>query len=327
MPRQATALGWRGASAEAPEYLNGVVSRPRCAPATTAACFGLYAAMFDAALVGPSSVRLTPLSLDVMFCGISPTSSSDSLEVCPRAAPTSVLPDSLASRHSTPPSSSTRIGRIPIPPGRLRSSSAAPHASRLMTRGSALTRESCSCWSPRRSTPGMAAVPEGWTYKVLYVAPDLLSEWAEQDAPAPRGAQWVVFRDRALRTQLLDAHRALVDGDGLAVEVAVLGAVDQLRPHLRPGPPAPRGGNEHGRCAELARTWPNGGPIGFRSPSSRRWRDSAASNWFAAFAPTPECHRMPSRSICELVGRDGCWLRGRRRPRSRRRAVSLTRPI
>jgi AraC-like DNA-binding protein len=47
-----------------------------------------------------------------------------------------------------------RIGRIPIPPGRLRSSSAAPHASRLMTRGSALTRESCSCWSPRRCTPG-----------------------------------------------------------------------------------------------------------------------------------------------------------------------------
>jgi AraC-like DNA-binding protein len=112
---------------------------------------------------------------------------------------------------------------------------------------------------PEAVHTGMAAVPEGWTYKVLYVAPDLLSEWAEQDAPAPRGAQWVVFRDLALRTQLRHAHRALVDGDGLAVEVAVLGAVDQLRPHLRPGPPAPRGGNEHAAVrrarAYLADRW------------------------------------------------------------------------
>ena len=112
---------------------------------------------------------------------------------------------------------------------------------------------------PEAVHTGMAAVPEGWTYKVLYVAPDLLSEWAEQDAPAPRGAQWVVFRDRALRTQLLHAHRTLVEGDGLAVEVAVLGVVDQLRPHLRGGAPAPRGGHEHAAVrrarAYLAERW------------------------------------------------------------------------
>jgi AraC-like DNA-binding protein len=105
----------------------------------------------------------------------------------------------------------------------------------------------------------MAAVPEGWTYKVLYVAPDLISEWAEQDAPAPRGAQWVVFRDPALQAQLLNAHRELVGGDALAVEVAVLGAVDRLRRHLRPGPPAEPGGHEHAAVrsarAYLAERW------------------------------------------------------------------------
>jgi AraC-like DNA-binding protein len=112
---------------------------------------------------------------------------------------------------------------------------------------------------PESVHTGMAAVPEGWTYKVLYVAPDLISEWAEQDAPAPRGAQWVVFRDRALQAQLLRAHRALVEDDALALEVAVLGAVAGLRTHLRPGPPAPRGGHEHAAVrrarAHLAERW------------------------------------------------------------------------
>ena len=46
---------------------------------------------------------------------------------------------------------------------------------------------------------------------------------------------------------LLDAHRALADEPpGLAVDEAVLRAVDGLRPHLRPGPPRPGGGRgEH----------------------------------------------------------------------------------
>ncbi|MFL5844174.1 MAG: AraC family ligand binding domain-containing protein, partial [Solirubrobacteraceae bacterium] len=69
---------------------------------------------------------------------------------------------------------------------------------------------------PEAVHTGMAAVPEGWTYKVLYVAPELLADWAEQDAAAPRAAEWVVFEDRALRARLLDAHRALAQGDGLA---------------------------------------------------------------------------------------------------------------
>lgn len=84
---------------------------------------------------------------------------------------------------------------------------------------------------------GMAAVPEGWAYKVLYIGPQLVHDWDERDGSAPRAARWVVFRDRALRGALERAHAALAaepTGD-LAVDEAVLGAVAALRPHLRPG--------------------------------------------------------------------------------------------
>ena len=85
---------------------------------------------------------------------------------------------------------------------------------------------------------GMAAVPEGWTYKVLYIEPTIVHEWAEHDGSPPRAARWVVFRDVALRGALERAHRALVSEPpgSLAIEEAVLGAVAGLRPHLRPGP-------------------------------------------------------------------------------------------
>ena len=55
----------------------------------------------------------------------------------------------------------------------------------------------------------MAAVPEGWAYKVLYIEPRLLHDWAERDDGAPRAARWVVFRDVALRAALERAHAAL----------------------------------------------------------------------------------------------------------------------
>jgi AraC-like DNA-binding protein len=87
---------------------------------------------------------------------------------------------------------------------------------------------------------GMAAVPEGWAYKVLYIEPQLVHDWDERDGASPRAARWVVFRDRELRDALERAHAALASdpsGD-LAVEEAVLAAVAALRPHLRPGPPA-----------------------------------------------------------------------------------------
>ena len=93
---------------------------------------------------------------------------------------------------------------------------------------------------PEAVHTGMAAVPEGWAYKVLYIEPRLLHDWAERDGPAPRAARWVVFRDRALRGALVGVHAALgaEPAGGLAVEQAVLRAVAGLRPHLRPGPPA-----------------------------------------------------------------------------------------
>jgi AraC-like DNA-binding protein len=98
---------------------------------------------------------------------------------------------------------------------------------------------------PEAVHTGMAAVPEGWTYKVLYVEPELLSEWDEADGHAPRAAEWVVFTDPELRERLLRAHAALANGGGLAAEVTVTAAIDALRPHLRPGPRRERSGREH----------------------------------------------------------------------------------
>ena len=93
---------------------------------------------------------------------------------------------------------------------------------------------------PESVHTGMAAVPEGWAYKVLYIEPTLVHEWAERDAAPPRAARWVVFRDVALHRALMQAHAALATepSGGLAVEEAVLHAVGALRPHLRPGLPA-----------------------------------------------------------------------------------------
>ncbi len=93
---------------------------------------------------------------------------------------------------------------------------------------------------PEAVHTGMAAVPEGWAYKVLYIEPAIVHEWDERDSSPPRAARWVVFRDVALRGALERAHAALATqpAGGLAVEEAVLGAVAALRPHLRPGPPS-----------------------------------------------------------------------------------------
>ena len=91
---------------------------------------------------------------------------------------------------------------------------------------------------PEAVHTGMAAVPEGWAYKVLYLDPGVLGAWAEHDGALPRAARWVVFRDRALRDRLLAAHAALAAGaTGLRLDEAVHDALDGLRPHPRPGPP------------------------------------------------------------------------------------------
>ena len=95
---------------------------------------------------------------------------------------------------------------------------------------------------PEAVHTGMAAVPEGWAYKVLYIEPAVVHEWAERDAAPPRAARWVVFRDLALRGALERAHHALISEPpgALAVEEALLQAVAALRPHLRPGSSARR---------------------------------------------------------------------------------------
>jgi len=91
---------------------------------------------------------------------------------------------------------------------------------------------------PEAVHTGMAAVPEGWRYQVLYVEPEVLCEWAERDGRPPRAARWVVFEDPALRRALLHAHAALATEErGLAVEEAVLSAVAALTPHLRGAAP------------------------------------------------------------------------------------------
>lgn len=114
---------------------------------------------------------------------------------------------------------------------------------------------------PEAVHTGMAAVPEGWQYKVLYIEPELLPAWDERDRTGPRAARWTVFRDRALRRALLEAHRALADEPpGLAVDEALLRAVAGLRPHLRPGPPRPaRARAEHAAVrravAHLRENW------------------------------------------------------------------------
>jgi len=103
---------------------------------------------------------------------------------------------------------------------------------------------------PEAVHTGMAAVPEGWQYKVLYLDPELLPRW---DVAAPRAARWTVFRDVGLRDALLAAHATLVrEPPGLAVDEALLRAVALLRPHLRPGPVASRGRAEHAAVRRAA---------------------------------------------------------------------------
>ncbi|HEY2259736.1 MAG TPA: AraC family transcriptional regulator [Solirubrobacteraceae bacterium] len=99
---------------------------------------------------------------------------------------------------------------------------------------------------PEAVHTGMAAVPEGWAYKVLYLDPALLDDWDERDRVAPRAARWVVFRDRTLRDSLLRMHSRLATGIvGLELDESVVGALGALRPHLRPGPSHAPGRAEH----------------------------------------------------------------------------------
>lgn len=103
---------------------------------------------------------------------------------------------------------------------------------------------------PEAVHTGMAAVPEGWAYKVLYIEPRVVHEWGEHDGTPPHAARWVVFRDPKLRAALVRAHAALATepSESVALEEAVLNAVAALRPHLKPGPT----GRERSRAEHAA---------------------------------------------------------------------------
>jgi hypothetical protein len=94
---------------------------------------------------------------------------------------------------------------------------------------------------PEAVHTGMAAVPAGWDYKVLYLPPELIRDWGASAGAAPRASRWVVFRDPLLRDRLVRAHAALAaEPPGLAVDVPVADAVAALRPHLRDAAPDDR---------------------------------------------------------------------------------------
>lgn len=126
---------------------------------------------------------------------------------------------------------------------------------------------------PEAVHTGMAAVPEGWDYQVLYLDPALVHDWAERDASAPRAVRWVVFRDPALRAALLRMHAAFAEGDsGLGRDELVVDAVTALRRHLRPAAPDAGGGAEH---AAVRRA---------RSYLAERWDRQVALAELSAFA-------------------------------------------
>lgn len=100
---------------------------------------------------------------------------------------------------------------------------------------------------PEAVHTGMAAIPEGWAYKVLYVEPALLDAWDERDRAPVHAARWVVFADPSLRRSLMRVHAAIAGAvAGLELDEALLAALDGLRPHLRPAAaPAASGRPEH----------------------------------------------------------------------------------
>ncbi len=125
---------------------------------------------------------------------------------------------------------------------------------------------------PEAVHTGMAAVPEGWAYEVLYLDPALLHEWDEGDAALPRAARWVVFRDRALRESLVRMHAVLRAEPVVSSSTSPCWA--QSRPYGHTC------GLVHRRFAAAPSTWPCGGPastwssVGINPCRSLRWRHS-----------------------------------------------------
>ena len=180
---------------------------------------------------------------------------------------------------------------------------------------------------PEAVHTGMAAVPEGWAYKVLYIEPRLVHDWAERDGCAPRAARWVVFRDRALRSALEHAHAALAAepaGD-LAVDEAVL----QQSPRFVPICSRDRRrtnaiGPSMRRSAGPGATCPSAGTSGSRWPSSPPPPGSAGSSWSGGSASRTASPRTRFRATSASTTPAACSPPVRRRPPSPPRADSPT---
>ena len=108
----------------------------------------------------------------------------------------------------------------------------------------------------------MAAVPEGWAYKVL-VEPTVMHDWADRDDAAPP-ARWVVFVDPQL-SALLPLQGTGQGPPGLGVEEKVLQAVARLAPHLVALDATPARPGEHAAVRGPAATPGALQPVSWRS--------------------------------------------------------------
>ena len=126
---------------------------------------------------------------------------------------------------------------------------------------------------PEAVHTGMAAVPEGWAYKVLYIEPRLVHDWAERDGGAPRAplAGWCSATSRCGRRSSVPTPRSRPSPRAIWRSTRRCCARSpRSRPHLRPGTAGarPRAGRARARSAERGVTCTSAGTSGSRWPSS-----------------------------------------------------------
>jgi AraC-like DNA-binding protein len=110
---------------------------------------------------------------------------------------------------------------------------------------------------PGEPHTGVPSVPEGFTYRVLYPAPDLLTELADAPGGRPPRFGQLVFHDPELAARLSAMHAALAStADPLAADSRLVELLAVLvRRHALPGrTPAPSG-------ASTARVTPIARPV------------------------------------------------------------------
>ena len=144
-----------------------------------------------------------------------------------------------ASRRCTPGSSATPTGPTRIRPGRWRWSSAARPGSSSTPPSNVPARASCSCSSPRRSTPGWRRSPRAGRTRSSTSSRGWCTTGTSATAPRPGRAVGRVPRPRAARRARARPRRARRRAAGRSR--GRRGRARRRRraaPHLRPGPPA-----------------------------------------------------------------------------------------